>query len=278
MPVSSCGAHCIPAESDSVGALRVALRYAGLVTMLLTVVPLGALTVLGGRRIRIGYWRGAARWGLKMMGVRFEVVDHRPDHARRVRGALIVANHISFLDILAIAAVSPARFVAKREIVAGAGRVLKAFGVLPHHRGALRELRPLLDQVTGIVDRGRPVAVFPEGTTWCGYGYGRFRPAFFQTALDAGVPVLPMRVSYHRGGRTLTSPGFIGGDEIGDTLHRVVRARGVCLTLTVHAPELPVGSRGELAARCQRLVFAKPVAVPAPAPRARVEVQGLRSA
>ena len=256
-PVSSCGAHCVPVESQAAGAVRVALRFVALVAVVLTLIPLGVLTLLVPRRVRVAYWRTASRWGFRAIGVRLEIDDRRPDHARQIRGALIVANHISFLDIIAIATVSPARFVAKHELLGTRlyQAFLGSFGVLPHKRGVLSELRPMLDRVVGIVDDGRPVAVFPEGTTWCGHASGRFRPAFFQAAIDAGVPVLPMRVTYHRGGNTLTSPGFIGNDLIGDTLGRVIRARGVRVTLTVHPPQLPAGDRRELALRCERLVL-----------------------
>lgn len=260
VPVSACGSSCVPPERAAIGRIRTAWRVFALCTLVLTLLPAGALTVAAPRRVRLRYWQVVARCGLFAVGLRVQIVDHRPRHARRLRGALVVANHISFLDVLAVAAVSPARFVAKAEVLSmRPGPVLRCFGVLAHRRGVLRELRPLVARVAAILDRGRPVVVFPEGTTWCGIASGRFRPAFFQAAVDAGVPVLPIRLSYQRDGHPVTSPGYLGDDDLGDTLRRVLRARGLTVSVTVHPLQLPAGDRRRLAARCERLVQPKPM-------------------
>lgn len=256
LPVSNCGPSCVPREQSAAGFCRRTWRLAAVAALVSTLLPLGVLTLTVPRRFRVGYWRFTARCGLAAVGIRFELVDRRPAHARRVRGALVVANHISLFDILAVAAISPARFVAKADLLAdrGVGAVVRCFGILPHQRGRLRVLRSDLDTVGAVLDRGRPVVVFPEGTTWCGIASGRFRPAFFQAAIDTGVPVLPVSLRYHRGGAPVTAPGYVGTDAIGDTLRRVLRARGLVLTAVVHPLQLPAGDRRELAARCEVLI------------------------
>ena len=262
VPSSPCGPHCVHTSVEPVSRLRATVRVAALGTVGLGLLIVGVLTVLLPRVARHGYWRGSAKIALRTMGVVLDIDDHRPGGARRVRGALMVANHVSFLDIIALCCVAPARFVAKREVLQmGAfGPVARLFGVLPHRRGDLRRLRPMIDQVTGILDRGRPVAVFPEGTTWCGIASGRFKPAFFQAAIDAGVPVLPVRLSYTDRGHRTTMPGFLGEDTIGSTLSRIVRSRDLTITVTVFAPQLPAGDRGHLAAVAQGLIApAEPV-------------------
>ena len=189
-PASPCGAGCVP-QTPRASRARIALRVASFTVVSVLLLVVGVASVLLPRRARHRYWRAGARLCLVSMGVRLDVDDRRPVSARRLRGALVVANHISFLDIVAMTAVAPARFVAKREVLqmAGFGYVARLFGVLAHHRGDLRRLAPMVARVAGILDRGRVVAVFPEGTTWCGAASGRFRPAFFQAAVDAGVPV-----------------------------------------------------------------------------------------
>jgi len=241
---------------EPVSRLRASARVTALVTVGLAVVTVGVLTILLPRTARHGYWRGSAKVALRTMGVVLEIDDHRPPGARRLRGALMVANHISFLDIVALACVSPARFVAKREVLqmGGFGAVAKLFAVLPHRRGDLRRLRPMIDQVTEILDAGRPVAVFPEGTTWCGTASGTFKPAFFQSAVDAGVPVLPVRLSYTDQGHRTTMPGFLADDTIGSTLARIVRSRDLAVTVTVFDLLMPAGDRRHLAALAQDLI------------------------
>lgn len=255
IPISGCGPGCVTPERRGAGTVRLAWRVLVLTSVMLTLLPAGTLTLATPRRIRARYWRFTARCGLVAVGLRLELVDHRPSGARRIRGALVVANHISLFDILAVAAVSPARFVAKREVLAmGVGPLLRCFGVLPHQRGALRQLPPMLDRVSGLLRRGRPVVVFPEGTTWCGRAAGRFRPAFFQAALDTGAPVLPIHIGYQRDGRPVATAGYLGDDAVGDTVRRVLRARGLVVRVEVHRPQPPVGDRRQLAARCEALM------------------------
>ncbi|WP_132991787.1 lysophospholipid acyltransferase family protein [Gordonia zhaorongruii] len=256
VPTSPCGRHCVPATTE-VSTFRRIVRTSAALIVMLTVLVVGLLAFLLPRRARHGYWRVGARIGLRVMGVRLEVTDHRPPHARRVRGALVVANHVSFLDIIAIASVAPARFVAKREVLSMGcfGPVARLFGVLPHVRGDLRALTPMLERVTRILDRGRAVAVFPEGTTWCGAASGRFRPAFFQSAVDAGVPVLPIQVSYSASGRPTTLAGLIGEDTIATTFRRIIAAPDLRISLTVFDLQLPTPNRRELATGAQRLVL-----------------------
>lgn len=270
VPVSGCGSQCVPGERARVGAVRVTGRVVALLLAVLVLLPVGLLAAVSPRAVRTGYWRFAARCGVRAVGLRLTVIDHRPRGARGMRGALVVANHVSFLDIFAVAAVAPARFVAKREVLAmGAlSPLLRCFGVVPHRRGLRRGLSDDVRRVAGLLARGRPVVVFPEGTTWCGVAAGEFRPAFFQSAIDAGAPVLPVGVRYHRAGTPAVAPGYLGEDSVGDTLRRVLRARGLSVDVVVHPAQPPVAGRRDLAARCaaairpERELRAWPVSVP----------------
>ena len=59
-------------------------------------------------------------------------------------------------------------------------------------------------------------------------------------------------------GRTCTAPGFVGDDEVGDTLGRVLRARSLRVRVVVHPLQLPAGDRRTLAARCEALILPAP--------------------
>lgn len=261
VPTSPCDIGCVPVTPPA-SHLRIGVRVIAFVLTALTLLTVGVLSVLLPRRARHGFWRIGARLCLVSMGVRLDIDDQRPAESRGLRGALIVANHISFLDIVAIATVAPARFVAKREVLQMGGfrYIAKLFGVLPHVRGDLGRLVPTVARVTDVLDRGRAVAVFPEGTTWCGGAAGSFRPAFFQSAVDAGVPVVPMRLTYTEMGRPAALVGFIGDDTVGSTFKRVVSARRLTVTVTVFDLQLPVPDRRLLAGLCERqIVGATPV-------------------
>lgn len=261
-PSSPCDASCTRSTSTPVSRARRLARLTMLlavVALFVTTVPFGAVTP---RLIRRRYLRAVSRMLLGAMGIRIVVDDHRPFPAR-TRG-LVVANHVSFLDVLAIGAVSPAHFVAKSDVMSmgPVSVVARILGVITVERGSLRQLPGTLDTVVGALNRDTSVAVFPEGTTWCGRSSGRFRPAFFQAAINAGVPVLPMTLTYaDADGSLCSAPAFIGEDEVGDTMARVLAQRATTVTVTVHEVQLPVPDRRYLATRCEQLVFGTPVAL-----------------
>ena len=98
-------------------------------------------------------------------------------------------------------------------------------------------------EVADALREGHSVAVFPEGTTWCGRGTGPFRPAMFQAAIDAGVPVRPIALRFlDERGDLATGPAFVGDDTLLASLRRVITARGLVAEVTVF-PAL-AGGRG----------------------------------
>jgi 1-acyl-sn-glycerol-3-phosphate acyltransferase len=133
--------------------------------------------------------------------------------------------------------------LAKSEIrrwpVAG-GPTARA-GVLFIERDRPRALPGTVDAIAGALRAGAAVAAFPEGSTWCGRAHGPFRRAVFQAALDAGVPVQPVRIRYLAGERAVsTTPAFVGVDTLLASLWRVASARGLRAEVEVR-PALPPG-------------------------------------
>ncbi|MFC8448696.1 lysophospholipid acyltransferase family protein [Kitasatospora sp. NPDC057223] len=180
------------------------------------------------------------------------------DHGRDL-GALLVANHVSWLDVLLIEAVRPGRMLAKTEVRGWPlfGRLAAGIGTIFIERDRLRALPRTVEQITAALRRGEHVVVFPEGSTWCGRGGGRFRPAAFQAALEAGAPVQPVAIRYRlAGGEPTTAPAFVGEDGLLPSLWRVVSVRGLVAELTL-LPEIPAGrhpERRSLARAAQRSV------------------------
>ncbi|AZG48812.1 lysophospholipid acyltransferase family protein [Gordonia insulae] len=257
-PESVCGTGCRQSDDvDIAGGLRVVVRTVGLAAVVLVLVLTGPLVVMAPRMIRRRYLGRAARGLLSAIGVAISVDDRRP-FAGTARG-LIVANHISYLDILALAVVSPAHFVAKSDVATMPviSALARRLGVITIDRASLRGLPATVQSAVSHLHRDTSVAVFPEGTTWCGREAGRFRPAFFQAAIDAGVPVTPVRLRFvGEDGSATTAASFIGDDTPLDTLRRVLRARGITVEIRVHEMQLPDTDRRSLAARCERLVAA----------------------
>ncbi|PXY31993.1 lysophospholipid acyltransferase family protein [Prauserella muralis] len=173
-------------------------------------------------------------------------------------GTLIVANHVSWLDIVGLLAVEPATFLAKREVAGWPllGRAATRLGTLFVDRWALRALPDSVAAVAAHLRTGRSVVVFPEATTWCSAPGGEFRRAVFQAALDAGAPVRPVSLEYLQGGRPSTIAAFVGDDTLARSVGRVARAAELTLRVRTGTPLSPEGDRRSLADRARRAVLA----------------------
>lgn len=238
-PRSTCGPHCLPRPAQAPAAplptrSRRLLALIGTLVLgavLLPVLPL--LTVRG--RYLVG--RAWARLVLRALGVRLLARGRVPQQR-----ALLTANHISWLDVVAILAVAPARMVAKHEVRRWPliGTLAIAAGTIFIDRSRPRELPATVADAAAALVSGAVVAVFPEGTTWCGVGAGgcesagRFRPAMFQAALDAKAVVVPLTLAYStgRGRDGTTAAAYLGDDTLWASLCRVLAVRDLTLTVT----------------------------------------------
>ncbi|MGW2375798.1 lysophospholipid acyltransferase family protein [Kitasatospora sp. NPDC001683] len=179
-------------------------------------------------------------------------------------GALVVANHVSWLDIPLLAAGRPGRSLAKTEVRSWPvlGHLVAWGGTVFLDRDRLRTLPDTVATVTEVLRAGHPVIVFPEGSTWCGRESGRFRPALFQAAVEAGAFVQPVTIRYRLAdGRSTSAPAFIGDDGLLTSLARVVAVRGLVADVTFLPPIPPpgpqptrAGARRELARAAQAAV------------------------
>ena len=99
----------------------------------------------------------------------------------------MVANHVSWLDVVVLLAHLPARMLAKREVRGWpvVGRLAVAMGTVFIDRDRPRTLPARVAAVAGALRDGGVVVAFPEGTTWCGRTGGPLRPAVFQAAVEA---------------------------------------------------------------------------------------------
>ncbi|MGC9668916.1 lysophospholipid acyltransferase family protein [Planosporangium sp. 12N6] len=249
LPTSPCGSRCLPAAGTvtRVGPVRATARLvaaAGVVAMAAAALPLVALLRPAAR---VGLLRLLARALLRAFGVRHEVAGRLPGTR-----ALLVANHVSWLDVPVLLAYAPVRLLAKREVRGWPviGALAAAAGTTFIDRRRPRELPAAVAEVAAALRAGAVVAVFPEGTTRCGRATGRFRPAMFQAAVDAGVPVAPVTLRYaSAGGRPTSVAAFVGEDTLLASLYRVVTARDLRVTVSPHPSLHPVpgGSRRVLA-------------------------------
>ncbi len=111
---------------------------------------------------------------------------------------LLVANHVSWLDIMLIYSQRTVTFVAKSEIDRWplVGWLVASAGTIFHRRGSTDSLQRVMTLMVERLRAGRPVGVFPEGGSGRGLHVGVFHARIFQVALDAQVPVQPVALRY----------------------------------------------------------------------------------
>jgi 1-acyl-sn-glycerol-3-phosphate acyltransferase len=122
----------------------------------------------------------------------------------RMHGALahpnvqVVANHVSWLDIFALHAVGPVRFIAKSEIARWPliGRLVRGVGTLFVERARRRDTHRVNREVANALIDGDIVAVFPEGTVTDGSKVLPFKSSLLQPVIDAGGAIQPVAIAY----------------------------------------------------------------------------------
>ncbi len=150
-------------------------------------------------------------------------------------GSLLLANHISWLDIVVIAALQPVRFVAKTEVRRWPiiGLLASAAGTLFLHRGKRdgdNGSQLVREQIAAALAAGETVLIFPEGTT----SNGRVVRRFHARLLPPGGPVIPLALAYR--GRGADSVPFLGDDDFASSLWRVLSERDLHAHVQYLAP------------------------------------------
>jgi 1-acyl-sn-glycerol-3-phosphate acyltransferase len=213
--------------------LRAAFRIARtLLHLLAGVVMVATVFPLAAERARLFL---KARWSRQlvgMLGVRLGGSGTPPPMG------LLVANHISWLDIYAINALAPTIFLSKDEVRHWPviGWLASRVGTLFLERGSRTAAQRAKDDLIAELRAGHLVGVFPEGTTGFGNHVAPFHAALFQAAIDAEVEVMPALVRYTDGrGQPSLAAAYVGETSLWECLRSIVTASG----LTVHIAFLP---------------------------------------
>ena len=168
------------------------------------------------------------RWSarlLKILGIRLETNEPYVSP-----GSLLVANHISWLDIFVINAAYPAAFISKAEV-----RQWPVMGWLASknetvflRRGSRGHARIVNGEIAALLGRGRHVALFPEGTTTDGSHIHPFHAALLQPAIDAGAPIQPLAIAYRLPDGSFTrAPAYDGDVSLGQSIKAIIAEREI---------------------------------------------------
>ncbi|MEM1348628.1 MAG: lysophospholipid acyltransferase family protein [Myxococcota bacterium] len=193
----------------------------------------------------------AHRWGTALVracGIDVHITGEIPP-----RHVLLVSNHRSYIDIGVLLSVVPCCFLAKDQvkqwpILGEAARRGGTVFVEREDRGSRQAARETLQKT---LSAGHTVAVFPEGTTAAAPGCGALRPGAFESAAQAGVPVIPLAIEYGS-----VDDAWVGEDTFVDHFLRRFSSPRMDAYISF-GPILRDGSGAELHAKAQEWISAR---------------------
>ena len=142
-------------------------------------------------------------------------------------GYLVVANHVSWLDIFVLNAIYPSRFIAKAEVRNWPfiGWLCKRGNTIFIERAMRRNAASINQHVSFLLKQGVCVGLFPEGTTTDGKQVGHFHSALIQPAIDAGAMLCPVALRYQdKEGEQSNAAVFAGDMTLSSSIWRILRS------------------------------------------------------
>lgn len=214
-------------------AWRLMRTVAHAVDGLLIVLALFPFLDRPARLERIRWWAGRL---LRRLGLALQV-----DGTWRPGAKLIVANHVSWLDVMAIHATCPeARFVSKADVKHWPliGRLVDSAGTLYLQREQRRDALRVVHRMAEALRAGDTVAVFPEGTTSNGDCLLPFHANLLQAAIATDTPVQPVALRYADATRA-NSPAarWLGKTTLAQSLWQLACGQGLTVHLTILGPQ-----------------------------------------
>lgn len=160
-----------------------------------------------------------------------------------------VANHISWIDILALASEHDLVFVAKHEISTWPilGAIFKSIGTLFIRRGNREATLAMVQRMKEALEGGASLMFFPEATTTNGAQVRRFGSKLFEPAADTQAQIQP--IGLHYSGESQCVAPFLGEDTFLQHLLRVLMLKEIRLSIAYGAPVNPQSLTKEQLAR-----------------------------
>lgn len=253
----------LPGLSAIPGPARASLILTAFMGLTLPLMPVQYFLLrfapAGARRLPNWYHRAVCR----LLGIRLHV------HGKiaRDRPVLVVANHVSWLDIPVLSAVAPLSFIAKREVgtwpfVSSLARLQRTVFVDRTRRSAVGEVA---SEMAARLDAGDTLVLFAEGTSTDGNRVMPFKSALFSSVFkeagrDLSIQTLALTYTHLHGiplGRADRHMiGWYGDMEMGDHAWTLLKSGPLDVHITIGDPvpikEFP--SRKELASHTEAKV------------------------
>jgi 1-acyl-sn-glycerol-3-phosphate acyltransferase len=179
------------------------------------------------------------KWSLRLLtilGVQLRVIN---PSTLAISSYLLVSNHISWLDIHAINAFKPIRFVAKSEVESWPifGWMAKQLGTVFIKRGNSRNAAEVVNNMAHIL-RSESICIFPEGTSTEGRSIRPFKTNLFESAVISKVPVYTVAIQYFDQitGTRSEAAAFVGEMGLLESISKILRHHHLRVDLTFFGP------------------------------------------
>ena len=209
----------------------------------------------GGRRLSARVQSAWARWSLGCLGVRVERRGTPPAGT-----FLLVANHVSYLDIMVLASVFRGRFVARHEIARWPliGILARAVDTLFVRKDLRRDVVRVGEEMRQTLEDGVAVFLFPEGGASPGQRVHAFHTSLLEPAARTQVPCLPVTIHYEVPGEACGAAwvaAWWGGMQLDIHVRRLAASGGVRARLSWPEEPLQGNERKELTRRLREALL-----------------------
>ena len=222
------------------------------VVLVICVFPIVSATI----RVRIERkWNNSL---ISILNIRISMAGAVPDLSSR--NFMLVANHVSWLDIYVLNAIRPVRFISKIEVLSWpvVGWLARQTGTFFIDRRKRHDTSRINHEVSELLDNGGCVAVFPEGTTSNGTLLRRFHTALLEPAVLSRSRVWPAAIRYlHADGSLNITPAYIDDLSFADSLKLIISQDEIFVDVQFMTPIEAGGKvRRELAHEAQDAIAA----------------------
>ena len=170
---------------------------------------------------------------------------------------LVVANHISWLDIPVIFSLKPVTFVSTSDvktwpIIGMLAKILGAIFVDRNRKSNLPEVIQAMNHHFAI--KKQSVCIFPEGITSNGYQVLPFKSSLFQSAFEADKLLLPLSIKYKENNVLSNRTSFHGSTTLLQSFKRVAKSNQIEVIVDIGHPVKPSQSRKDLSLKLKEAI------------------------
>lgn len=161
---------------------------------------------------------------------------------------MLVANHVSWIDIFILNSCRTTAFVAKKEIKDWpiVGRLVAQAGTIFVDRSSRAAMRGVNKELDERYAKGMCTGLFPEGTTSDGLSVKSFFGGLLEAPLKAQVPIQPVAILLYFKGERSGYPSFIDDETLVHNIWVLLSNSGIAVTMKYLEPLTQLGVASEL--------------------------------